>query len=213
MTQPHACRAIDTFRATTAGLPCHLHVVENRNIDSWKHAEEINRYLRMCAGGYLLILDDDVWFEDNGWLQAAITILDAHPDVGIVAPAAWWNERENRKQYAHVDRPLYMDWVGSCCAIYRAVDFVHRWLEYEHYYGDPDYCLCCWEYGLRTVAIPERIFHVSARGETSSIRAVLGERKRADMMRRDKVRYQNKWADRLPAIQARVEILNKECPL
>ena len=210
--QEHTQKAIATFKATTADMPVRLEISDNNHSKAFKNAEEINRMLRSCKyGDYVLTLDDDVWFEDNGWLQAMTNVLDKNKHISVVSPCQWWNEEKpprptdiGRKQFVGITKPTYIPWAGMACALLR-VSNRRVATYYKHYYIDPDYCYNCWLYGEAVACVPQRIFHEPCK----SINANIGKSNRDELMRHDKYVFNSVWGEREDIILQQVDEANK----
>jgi len=209
--QSHTQKAIETFKETTIGIDVCLHVHDNNHSKRFKNANEINAALCACShGDYLLTLDDDVWFEDNGWLRAMVNVLDMNKHISVVCPSQWWDENKppqesdfGRKQYADVTRPVYIPWAGMACALLR-VSTRRVATHYKHYFIDPDYCYDCWRNGEAVACVPQRIFHEPCK----SINANIGKINRDEKMRHDKYVFESVWQSKEEAIQQKVREAN-----
>jgi len=210
--QAHTQKAIETFKETTEGIPIRLEVSDNNRSQTFKNANEINRALGACSvDDYLLTLDDDVWFEDNGWLQSMIGVLDRNKHISVVSPCHWWSESKppqpndlGRKQFAEVTKPKYVPWAGMACTLLR-VSNRRAATHYKHYYIDPDYCYDCWRNGEMVACVPERIFHEPCK----SINANIGQSNRNELMRHDRYVFDSIWQSREDGIFQQVDEANK----
>ncbi len=48
-------------------------------------AENRNYAIRLGAGEYIVVFDDDVYLEDSKWLEKAVEVMEANPEVGQLA--------------------------------------------------------------------------------------------------------------------------------
>lgn len=169
---PLAQRCLDTLSDTTRGISYTLRIEDNRGAQPFSHACAMNRAIK-AADGYLLCLDDDTWFEDNGWLSIMLAAAE-EPNVAVVCTEHWRNEGKPWCcgawfEFNGVSRPLRLTHkrtvvaaCGSACwLLCNPPDGLRLHEGYEKYIFDPDYCLCAWELDYKTVSVPVRIFHDS----------------------------------------------------
>ena len=166
-----AYMAAEWPQAVTELLP------ENRGV-----AYARNRGVELAQGKYILFLDDDTEADEDA-LEALMTYLDTHPEVGIAGcalrdgkgnlqdsfkayPGLWQKVsnvvrgklRRSRRQVElppHVLHPAYI--IGACQMIRREVFDRIGLLDVAIFYGpeDADFCLRAHKAGWLTAYLPQ----------------------------------------------------------
>ena len=189
---------IRSFLDTTRNVPVLLHVAHNKGMQPFIHHRETNRRLSI-TDAYLLTLDDDMEFTDNGWLEGLIAQLDSDPMCAAAVPSV----RKHGRPYVEIDRPQYACNAGTACRLMRRVG-VYFSMEYAHYYSDTDHALRLWEAGYKIIQTPEVVIHKPSH----SLMGVAPELR--ENIEYDKAIYDRLWKDVEPKIKTRIEKLNKE---
>ena len=198
MFHPLTQACIKSFLETTRNVPVVLHVMHNKGLKPFNLYREINRRLSI-ADGYLLNVDDDVEFTDNGWLEGLMAQLDADPICAAAVPSV----RKKRRPNNDIDAPEYVCSAGMACRLMRRVG-VYFSTEYHHYYGDVDHAMRLWEAGYKIIQTPEIVIHKPSH----SLMGVAPELR--ENIEYDKAIFEAKWGAKVPEIKTRIEKLNKE---
>ena len=206
MYAPETHECIASFKATTKGVPVLLHVCDNGGMQPYVHIREMNRRLEI-AQRYLLVMDDDVYFEDNGWLQSLIDALDSDPQIAAAYPYVVRGDITD----IPADRPKvrYSCTIGACCTLFRPTP-IRLSEEYTHYYADTDYCMRLWDAGYTAVQTDKVVWHGHpTRGKHShSLKKTDNSFRQFEQT--DKTLKARIWAKKEPEIRARVKSMNKK---
>lgn len=159
---------IHSFKLTTKGIEYNLIIRNNHWDKNFCVIDEFNNALDN-ASEWLLILDDDVYFEDNNWLKKMIECTHIK-DVHVIGTDVWYNKNVhsgcgvvidyncNPIFLKRNDKTRYVPAIGTCIALVKKTSLRFS-KEYKHYFIDPDFCLRGWEKGLKTVVVPVKTYH------------------------------------------------------
>ena len=198
MFHPETQACIRSFLDTTKNVPVVLHVIHNKGLQPFIQHAETNKRLSV-AGAYILTLDDDMQFTDNGWLEGLIAQLDADPKCAAAVPSV----RKHGLPYIEINKPQYACRAGTACRLMRRVG-VYFNLEYAHYFVDVDHALRLWEAGYKIIQTPEVVIHKPSH----SLVEVAPELR--ENIEYDRAIFDKRWNVVEPTIKRRIEKLNKE---
>ena len=198
MFHPETQACIRSFLDTTRNVPVVLHVMHNKGLKPFTLHRETNRRLSI-TDAYLLTLDDDMEFTDNGWLESLVAQLDSDPICAAVVPSV----RKHGSPYVEIDMPQYACSAGTACRLMRRIG-VYFSMEYAHYYSDTDHALRLWDAGYKIIQTPEVVIHKPSH----SLIGVAPEMR--ENIEYDKAIFDAKWGEKMPEIKTRIEKLNKE---
>lgn len=165
-----------------------LRIFDNRKSSSFSHPKEINTAMNIM-GDYLVVCDDDIEFQEKGWLEYSIDRMEEDESIGIASPIL--SSNLNVKAIKKTDKVVLAQ--PSACFIMRKTDLRmdERFLKYEF---DLDFCYRMWEEkNRRVVALPFVTFHgvngkqVFENGENMSVRF-------QEIRKKDKVLFNSLWS-------------------
>ena len=166
LEQPHARECI--HRIKTHSGRAELIVLDNNRSTHFNHPREMNRILDAATTDYAVLLDDDV-FVDEQWLDGLLRGIDA--DTGVVGPihrgrdgsishSGVYMAGDDWGNHAHLldvpSQPRVVPMLCSACLLVdlRKCGHVRFNETYSKYFLDLDYSLQVWETGYKVVCSP-----------------------------------------------------------
>lgn len=163
----HAAKCIDSIKKYTSNYD--LIILDNNRGPNFNHPREMNRIISVAKTDYLVLMDDDVFVEED-WLNGLLGSLSS--DVGVVTPLHKDKNGElsysgvflmlnGTGEHAHIiDIPSEPRSIPTLCSAIMLIDLNKcRHLLFNErnrkYFLDIDYGLQVWEAGYRVVCTPE----------------------------------------------------------
>lgn len=169
---PHAVECIRRVKKYTNNY--NLIILDNNRSQDFNHPREMNKALSVAKTDYLVLLDDDVWVEEN-WIEGLVNAVA--PDVALVAPLhedgkgylsfAGIRFLDEEGRHEHIlhrpDHPAATEALCSACLLIdlkkMAGIFVNE--KNQKYFLDIDYSLAAWERGYKCVVTPDvKVVHL-----------------------------------------------------
>ena len=164
-----AQRCLDTLADSTRGERYTLYIADNREATGWKHEAEIRRMYR-AVGPPFITLDDDTWFEQNGWLDYMMAARFHGMSPNVIGAEIWrdtdtlwstgmWVDGKGRPHNNKTPHDTTQT-VAACCSCcwLLAGDLPECRAPYSKYYFDMDIA-----YQSHVVVTPVRVFHQANR--------------------------------------------------
>ena len=167
-------RCLRTLYETTKHIEYNLIIFDNHYEPNFKHAAWLNKALNSTEQSKhnLLILDDDVYFLETGWLESGLEYLDNNPETGIVGytlyrrPKEMWRSVMWHDKYARMNNmkeeftvPVYTPASCSCCWLMTPTNLRFN-TNYDKYIFEIEFCYEMWTKTSKDVVIlPDVVYH------------------------------------------------------
>ena len=196
----HAVQCLSLIKKHTKNYE--LLILDNSKSKEFSHPREMNKVLRNVETDYLVLMDDDVFVEEE-WLEGMIKAVDE--ETGVVAPlhkdkngmlsfSGAYLAGDGLGTHEHTfdrpDRPREMQVYCSAILLIDMKKCGHIFMDetYKKYFFDLVHGLEVWEAGFKTVCTPE-VAVVHAGGATMK----WGSQEANQLLKSDRARFIQHW--------------------